>query len=219
MSDHYDFEPTESFPSAVSAERAHEAVAPPAVSGAAQGGSGEFDVLAFARGLVKLGPVLWLERSARRVAPWHAPLGRNGVMLLEHHALLGLGRCHQITAHASVTSQGPREWFRCGDIHGIALSKLFLLPDTDYFSWDEMVANSRWNSLARLHPSWPAHGPYARLGGGWRARLLSFDLRNGLWLHSLGARDAAHVSPLGLELARSIASSEGAELISSLQKL
>jgi len=68
---------------------------------------------------------------------------------------------------------------------------------------------------------WSAHGAFlrhafARLAGGWRARLLAFEQRRRPWLHTLDAHAPLRISLLGLELARAIARDEGAELVSPL---
>lgn len=188
---------------------------------AAAQGTVRFDLARIAEALPKLGAVLWLDRRDRRAASTRATIGARGVLLLDHPALVALEHCRQLTAHTAVTPQGPREWlcFRDGD--GVAQSKLFLLPDTDYLAWDEMTAASHLAQPSQQVEPWQPHGAFlrsawARLGAGWRARLLTFDLKKLPWLRTLNAQPPLRISLLGLELARVIARAEGAELVSPL---
>jgi len=183
--------------------------------------SAGFDLARIAEALPKLGAVLWLDRRDRRAAPTRATIGARGVLLLDHPALVALDHCRQLTAHTAVTPQGPREWlcFRDGD--GAAQSKLFLLPDTDYLAWDEMTAASHLTRPSPQNEPWHPHGAFlrsalARLGAGWRARLLTFDLKKLPWLRTLNAQPPLRISLLGLELARVIARAEGADMVSPL---
>ena len=85
-----------------------------------------------------------------------------------------------------------------------------------------------WNCLtaASVPPSkepssWHAHTAFlrtafARLGPHWQARLLTFAHRRLPWLQTLDARPPLRLSLLGVELARLIANSEGADLLSPL---
>jgi hypothetical protein len=180
-----------------------------------------FDLARLIDALPKLGAVLWLERRDRRQTPPRATLGPGGVLLLDHPALGALARCSAVTAHTAVTPQGPREWLCFRDAAGDAQGKLFLLPDTDYFAWDEMTATACVATPAPGLQRWQAHTAFlrcamARLGAGWRARLLIFDLRRLPWLRTLGARPPLRISLLGLDLARTIARAEGADLVSPL---
>ncbi|GAA0711860.1 hypothetical protein [Dokdonella soli] len=179
-----------------------------------------FNLRHLADSLPKLGAVLWLDRRAWRARPSRATISARGVLLLDHPALAVLSRCCAVTAHTAITPQGPREWLCFRDAAGDAQGKLFLLPDTDYLAWDEMAAASRI-APPSTPPRRQAHnaflrGALTRLGGGWRARLLMFDLKRLPWLRTLGARPPLRISLLGLELARVIARAEGAELISPL---
>jgi|GEM_PF-723568 hypothetical protein len=180
-----------------------------------------FDLARIADALPKLGAVLWLDRRARRAASTRATIGARGVLLLDHPALVGLEHCRQLTAHTAVTPQGPREWLCFRDSEGLAQTKLFLLPDTDYLAWDEMTAASHLAPPTAQAEPWQPHGAFlrgafARLGAGWRARLLTFDLKRLPWLRTLGAQAPLRISLLGLDLARVIARAEGAELVSPL---
>jgi len=196
----------------------HDDTAPAAT---APQGTARFDLARVAEALPKLGAVLWLDRRDRRAAPTRATIGARGVLLLDHPALVALEHCRQLTAHTAVTPQGPREWLCFRDADGAAQSKLFLLPDTDYLAWDEMTAASHLAPPSPQTEPWQPHGAFlrsawARLGAGWRARLLTFDLKKLPWLRTLNAQPPLRISLLGLELARVIARAEGAELISPL---
>jgi len=169
--------------------------------------------------LPKLGTVLWLERRAPAVAVGGAP--PRGLVLLDHPALAVLARCSDVTVREAVTPNGPREWLAFEAADGEARAKLFLLPDSDYLAWDEMAAQCRSVPAGDVPTRWSAHGAFlrhafARLAGGWRARLLAFEQRRRPWLHTLDAHAPLRISLLGLELARAIARDEGAELVSPL---
>jgi putative heme degradation protein len=179
-----------------------------------------FDVAALAPWLPRLGATLWLERKGRRAnAP--ASIGARGLLLLDHPALTTLARCAHANAHVQVTSHGPREWLSFRDAEGTAIAKLYLLPDTDYLAWDEMIAATGLAPPTREPANWQAHAAFlcsalARLGAAWQARLFTFEHQSLPWLQTLGARAPLKLSLLGLELARLIASSDGAELVTPL---
>lgn len=219
MSDYHDFGGADRQPQGAPGDDWHDDDAtPPAREATA---AAALDLPRMADALPKLGAVLWLDRRVWRAAPPHATIGSRGVLLLDHPALGVLGRCTTVAAHTAVTPHGPREWLCFRDDAGDAQGKLFLLPDTDYLAWDEMAAASRLAPVATAPQRWQAHGAFlrgalSRLGGGWRARLLTFDLRRLPWLRTLSARPPLRISLLGLELARAIARAEGAELISPL---
>jgi hypothetical protein len=179
-----------------------------------------FDVAALAPWLPRLGATLWIERKCRRA---HAPatVGARGLLLLDHPALTTLARCAYANAHVQVTSHGPREWLSFRDAEGTALAKLYLLPDTDYLAWDEMIAATGLAPPTKEPANWHAHAAFlrtalARLGAAWQARPITFEHQSLPWLATLGARAPLKLSLLGLELARLIASSEGAELLTPL---
>jgi len=180
-----------------------------------------FDLVRIADALSKLGSVLWLERRERRVGQMRVTIGAGGLVLFDHPALAVLGRCSAMTAHTAITPRGPREWLCFRDATGETQGKLYLLPDTDYLAWDEMNAASRIVPQAESPSRWHAHGAFlrgamARLGQGWRGRLLTFEFKRFPWLRTLGAQAPLRISLLGLELARAIARDENAELVSPL---
>jgi hypothetical protein len=181
----------------------------------------DFDLLRLVEAMPRLGAVLWLERRERRPLARHSANGAHGVLRVEHPALAALTRSAAVTAHCAVTPNGPREWLCFHDHAGIACAKLFLLPDTDYLAWDEMTIASRIVAPSTPAPPWQAHGAFlrgalARLGCGWRARVLTFELKRMPWLRTLAARPPLRISLFGFELARAIASDEGAELVTPL---
>lgn len=180
-----------------------------------------FDLLRLVDELPRLGPVLWLERGERRPLPKRSPATGGGVLLLEHSALAALAHSAAVTAHSAITPNGPREWLCFNDDAGATRAKLYLLPDTDYFAWDQMTAAGRLAPAIPTTQPWHAHGAFlrgalARLAGGWRARVLVFELRRMPWLRALAARPPLRISLFGFELARAIAGDEGAELVSPL---
>ncbi|HVT33844.1 MAG TPA: hypothetical protein VHE32_14445 [Rhodanobacteraceae bacterium] len=180
-----------------------------------------FDIAALAPWLARLGAALWLERKDRRPAEAPATIGSRGLLLLDHPALRPLARCVRADAHVQVTSHGPREWLSFRDADGARIAKLHLLPDTDYLAWDEMVAAMRLAPPLKEPANWQAHAAFlrlafARLGPAWQARLVTFEHRRLPWLQTLGARPPLKLSLLGLEIARLIAASENAELLSPL---
>jgi len=179
-----------------------------------------FDLACLADALPNLGSVLWLERRAAEAPRGRAPNAR-GVVLLDHPSLGALAQCVEARAHHAVTPFGPREWWSFHGHAGDPLAKMFLLPDTDYLAWDEMSAACRLTPSSEAPTHRKAHGAFlrgalARLGHAWRARLLVFELRRLPWLRTLDACAPLRISLLGLELARSIARDEGAEIVSPL---
>lgn len=185
------------------------------------GAQATLDLARLAEWLPRLGTVLWLERRKWRTPPPRVLAGSRGMVLLEHAALAPLGRCGAIAAHTAVTSQGPREWLSFHDAGGNVGAKLFLLPDTDYLAWDELTATARLEPIREETPAWQAHaaflrGALARIGGAWRASVVQFETGRLPWLRTLDVRAPLRLSLIGLELARAIARSEGADLASPL---
>jgi hypothetical protein len=178
-----------------------------------------FDLARLADALTKFGPVLWLERRIAPPSERTLPR-RHGAVLLEHPALAALTRCASVVAHTAVTNMGPREWLCFRDADGTAQAKLFILPDTDYLAWDEMIAACKLAPTRVPQPQrWSAHGAFLRgafacLGAPWRARVVAFEQRRLPWLRTLGARSPLRMSLIGFELARAIARDEVAELVS-----
>lgn len=215
MSDGYPLhEPALSWEPATSAFDALPAAndAPPRV--------GEDDLVRLAEWLPRLGPVLWVHREPRHPSHERACVTPRGVLLLDHPALLALGRAHDLVAGSTITPQGPREWLALRDAQGRIQAKLFLLPDTDYLAWDRMLADfgERLQREETTAPSsrWQApmsylRGALTRLGAPWRAQLLAFSVRRLPWVQALGAQRPSTVSPIGLGLAQAIAADERAD--------
>jgi hypothetical protein len=183
--------------------------------------SAALDLSLIAEWLPRLGTVLWLER--RESVP-SAPLRMNAgprLMLLEHAAAGLLANCASLRAWSNVTPQGPREWLSLHQVSGEIAAKLFLLPDSDVFAWDQMTAALGLAPVESAPLDAPGHASLlrralARFGHRWQARLLAFDLKPLPWLHTLGAKAPLRISLLGLDLARTIVSDENAEWISPL---
>jgi len=178
------------------------------------------DLLRLADWLPRLGPVLWVHRGPRHPPHERACVTARGVMLIDHPALLALGRAVDLVAGSTVTPHGPREWLALRDAHGRVQAKLFLLPDTDYLAWDRMLADfgerlqreeavaacSRWQA-----PISYLRGALTRLGAPWRAQLLTFSVQRLPWVQALGAQRPASLSALGRGLAEAIAADERAD--------
>lgn len=180
------------------------------------------DIATLSECLPRLGAALWLDRSERHRASSLAKIDAGRVTLFDHPALAALGECVAATAHTQVTAQGPREWLGFRNADGEVQAKLYLLPDTDYLAWDEMIDACTIASSTPARPAgWHAHTAFlrhalSRIGTRWQARLLTFEHRALPWLCMLGAKPPLRISLLGLELARTIARCEGAELVSPL---
>ena len=174
-------------------------------------GDSGVDIARLVDTLPKLGAVLWLERQSMKCAASiaFAPRCR---LFVPDPGLRALCTCRHLTAHSAVTPYGPREWlcFRDGD--DVARGKLFLLPDTDYFAWEELGKQAMPLPKARLSI---VQRSFARLSLGWRAHLLRFDLQHAARLRRLDAHAPAQISRLGLELAGAIARSVHADFFAS----
>lgn len=167
--------------------------------------------------LPKLGAVLWLDRRERRATALRSPNHADEDLLVDHAALRCLACCRKVSANSTVTPHGPREWLSLRDGQGEELAKLYLLPDTDYLAWDQMTAGVVANPASAPAARWQAHnaflrGAFARFGAGWNARLLVFEQKRRAWMRTLNAKPPLRISLLGLEIARSIARAENAEL-------
>ena len=168
--------------------------------------------------LPRLGPVLWLDCAAR-------PQGETGLSRSATRGLLVSGQldalvaASRVTAHATVTSMGLREFLGFADAAGNTLARLYLLPDTDCLAWDEMTcACALEPEETSAKARWQAHGAFrrgafARLGPARRARMARFELHGPPGMRTLDARPPLRLSLVGIERARQIAREEGAELI------
>ena len=182
-----------------------------------------FNLLALIEALPTLGTVLWLERREWRQWPLSAGATSQGVLVLEHPALASLNRCRDASAHSEVGPNGPREWLCLRDGADAVLGKIYVLPDTDYLAWDEMIAASQISAATPTVERSKPHGVLRRcalacLGRRWRARVLTMELQRQPWVRCLRACAPLRMSLLGVELAADIVRSEGAEWISSLHE-
>lgn len=120
-----------------------------------------------------------------------------------------------VTAHACqrVDSDGVHESLCFLDARGRCVWRLYLLPESDFLAWDQL--------LAQLPPHAPAAEPgpvgerlwrrLARHVGGQGRRVIALRLHAVAQGQGLAA-SLAPLSPLGLATARRIARSEGAQI-------
>lgn len=162
--------------------------------------------------LPSVGSVLCVYREQRPQTS-HGRSTRFDRLPVDHPALVALTACAYVRVESSVTSQGPREYLEFKDARDRVQAKVFLLPDTDFLAWDEMVA-----VLCGFLPppveikTWQAPSRYLRaallrLGGRWRAIPLRFERVQ----PTLAARAPTFLSPIGERVAEIIASDERAD--------
>jgi hypothetical protein len=92
-------------------------------------------------------------------------------------------QCCSLLAASAITVEGPREWIECLAADGLPRARLYLLPDTDYLSWDALHAGACSTSVCE-----PA------AAGSWRpvrAHLLRFTLLRWLVCGCLALKRAA----------------------------
>ena len=171
--------------------------------------------------LPRLGPVLWL--TARSDAPKREVLLRQPNLLLDHPSIGALTSYRTVRMHQQVSPQGPREWLTFDDESGSHQAKLFLLPDSDCFSWDRMCADLSLEPTASEQREPAGHCRLlrrfvARLGHRGQARLLEFGLRKTPWLSVLDAHPPLRISLLAIDIVRTIARDEHAEWFSPLHQ-
>jgi len=109
-----------------------------------------------------------------------------------------------LVAACAIGSDGPHEWLECRARDGRLCARLHLLPDSDYFGWDALLA------AGVPGPAMDGQRP-----GDERieaARLLDFRCRRLAGLEVLDALPALRVSALGGGIARGIARAEGLAL-------
>lgn len=153
--------------------------------------------------LPALGDVLYLSVRASAALPWQLPPG----VLLTSACLAPLLHCCSLLAASAITDEGPREWIECLAADGLPRARLYLLPDTDYLSWDALHAGACSTSVCES----------AATGSWWpvRAHLLRFHTRALAGLQVLGAERSGALSPLSRQLAGRIAREEAITLTSS----
>jgi hypothetical protein len=130
------------------------------------------------------------------------------------HALCGWSGAKSVQACIKINNDGPREALTFFDETRRACWQLYLLPDSDYLSWDRVLSCVRCE-LDTTQNSWlkqMAAVPIARAIGNpiWRACALRFyavpSLNNE---HCLALADVS-LSNAGRKAAEAIAKSEGA---------
>jgi hypothetical protein len=168
--------------------------------------------------LPQLGTVLWLHRTSRDRAFPRARLTPRGVLLFEHPALGGLADCVAVNAFCAVTPQGPREWLEFDDAQGEAVARLYLLPDTDYLTWDVMLSGCAVTAVPAPERGWRTpvafvRDAFARRASAWQARVVRLPLLRLIGLNVLGLRTPEPVSALGARVARDLAEEARAELL------
>lgn len=161
------------------------------------------------RFLPRIGSVLCVYRE-QHTCDDHRFHDCSAASTVDHPVFLALAACNSIRLESAVTSQGPREYLEFADVRDRVHAKLFLLPDTDYLAWDEMVAELCGTFPLRAEiPTWQAPSRYlraalARLGGRWHAMPLCFVRAQPM----LAASPARSLSAIGERVATLIANDE-----------
>ena len=97
----------------------------------------EVELDRFLRMLPGLGTVLYLPASQLRAWPIARP--QTGVVA-ESPLLLPLLHTRSLRVVTQIATSGPLEWLDCEDGVGQRLARIYLLPDSDYLSWDRITA-------------------------------------------------------------------------------
>jgi hypothetical protein len=169
--------------------------------------------------LPQLGTVLWLHRPSPDRAFPRARLLSSGVLLLDHPALGGLADCATVKAFCAVTAHGPREWLEFDDAQGEAIARLYLLPDTDYLTWDAMLSGCAVTTIPMpARQAWRTpvafmRSAFARRDVTWQGRLARLPMLRLIGLNVLGLRAPTPVSALGARIAHALAEESRVELL------
>jgi hypothetical protein len=172
----------------------------------------ELDLATLVEWLPRLGTVLWMHRPQRDHVFPRARLTGRGVLLLEHPDMAAFADATAIRAQSAVNPHGPREWLDI-DAGNVTIARLYLLPDTDYLTWDAMRDALDHRSPPAEPRRWQAHRTFmrcafARALRAWQARVVRLPLLRLPCLQVLGIRDAESVSALGRQLATAIIADE-----------
>jgi putative heme degradation protein len=167
--------------------------------------------------LPRLGSVLWLSRAKSDGLFPRARLLAQGVVLLDHPALNSLAQAAAVRAFGAVTSHGPREWLEFRDAGDALIAKLFLLPDTDVYAWDQMLAGCLVETVHAVHGCARAYATLMRAAllhsrEALQARVVRMPLLRLIGLRVLGLRAPDCVSALSRELAAAIVRDERATM-------
>ena len=134
----------------------------------------------------------------------------------DSHALCGWSCAQSVQACIKISNDGPREALTFFDEARRACWQLYLLPDSDYLSWDRVLSCVRCE-LDTTRSSWLKKMdavPILRAIGNpiWRACALSFYAVSNLQNQRCLALAEVNLSNAGRKAAEAIAKSEGAAL-------
>jgi len=164
--------------------------------------------------LPRLGSVLWLHRATSDAVFPRARLAEEGVLLLEHPALAAFSSCAKLQVLAAAGTHGPREWMEWIDANGDCAARMYLLPDTDHFAWDDLIADC---AIARAAPRTSARACMPRIFRWMRrsnqAQIVRFPLLRLPCLRVLGLRAPRQLSALGHQIAAAIVRDEAATML------
>lgn len=130
--------------------------------------------------------------------------------LPDHPWLHGLPRMADVLAHVAIDRDGPRERLDFVDTGGGVLMRVWLLPDSDFCAWDQLLARHAVAPRAPETGADVAGGWWARYQGRrggmrqWRAALVRFTVQRVAGMRLLGLAPAA-MSPLARRHAEQLA--------------
>lgn len=130
--------------------------------------------------------------------------------LPDHPWLYGLPRMTDVLAHVDIDSDGPRERLDFVDAGGGVLMRVWLLPDSDFCAWDQLLARHAVALRAPETGADMAGGWWARCQGWrggmrqWRTALVRFTLQRVAGMRMLGLVPSS-TSPLARRHAEQLA--------------
>lgn len=157
-----------------------------------------------AEALTSLGPVLHVDTRAAG-EPVHLPEDAPRPARSE---LVGLACAARVVAGVRLDSDGPGEGLYFLDERDTPLASLWLLPDSDFLTWEALV--SHLPAMQLPEQAWQCSQCHASRG---RARVRYFEcirVMRGAWLD---AAIPARLSSIGQERARQLARAVGASLL------